>query len=176
MVAALFAGALLWSGWRSFEQSRLMTLLVGGPSLDIPWNAGKKDETVSAEIDVPRPAIYSLSLDLHFDRSNPDDRARVHKIAGDLYYDRDHVPHDTGLSIPVRISIVRLTGSADDTLLDEEATRQFLEGTTADFYIRDITGLRLERGRYRVAVKALSDTAALDGTETHFDMRITQFK
>jgi len=176
MVAALFAGVLLWIGWRSFEQSRVMTLLVGGPSLDIPWDAGKKDSEVSAEIDVPRPAYYSLSLDLHFDRSNSDDRARVHKIAGDVYTDRDHVVHGTGLSIPVRVSIVRLARSTEDTLFDQEVTRQFLTGWTADFYDREITGLRLERGRYRVTVKALSDTAALDGTETHFDMYITHFK
>lgn len=175
-VALLFAGVLLWIGWRTFEQSRMMTLLVGGPRLDIPWDAGKKDQEVSAEIDVPRPAYYSLSLDLHFNRNDPVDRARVHAIAGEASYGRDGTVHDTGLSIPVRVSIVRLARSTEDTLFDQEVSRQFLTGFTADFYDREITGLRLERGRYRVTVKALSDTPALEGIETHFDMHITHFK
>jgi hypothetical protein len=174
--ALLFAGVLLWIGWRSFEQSGWMTLLVGGPRLDIPWDASRKDQEASAEIEVPRPAYYSLSLDLHFNRDDPGDRARVHAIAGDVSYGRDGTVRDTGLSIPVRVSIVRLARSTEDPLFDHEVSGQFLTGWTADFYEREITGLRLERGRYRVTVKALSDTPALEGTETHFDMHITHFK
>jgi hypothetical protein len=141
--------------------------------IDVPFEAGRKGAVVEAALNVTTTTErrYTFYLDLLYRPKDWQDMGRVRTLAGTGAY-RDGRQIDTGLAIPVRLSVDRVDGGGPRSILDGVFTRHDLEGFSADRFFKVITRIRLEPGRYWVRIEALDNIPELDGTPVHLDIHI----
>jgi hypothetical protein len=167
LIIAFFVEATL----KGLGQTHWMTLIDAPPSVDVPWVPGKQDQMVSVDLEVIRRTYFVLGIDLYFDSHNEESRARVQKLAGHIYTDRDGVIHDTGLSVPIHITIMQTDGSAKKSIFDSVIENQTMVGYSANAFSRKIMGLPLEPGKYQISATALADFPELSDAVAHFYVR-----
>jgi hypothetical protein len=165
---AVVLAIILYGLSRMLSNPHLMTLILGAPSIDSVWAADKRGQEVSVKLDVPREIYFSIGVKMYVDASNPESRERVRKIAGNMYYDREGVIHDTGVSFPVQVVIKKLDHRNSEIILDKMYDRQILQGSNSVFYTREILAIPLSEGRYIISATSLEDTVALKGIDAHF--------
>jgi hypothetical protein len=161
--------------------------------VDVPFDAGHKGSAVEAEFSVATTRTYTFYLNLHFREGDQDrvpagkavltqqelkllkrdrqNKERVRKLAGTGAY-RDGRQIDTGLAIPVRLRIERIGNNDASSIFDRMFTNHDLEGTTADYFSKRITRIRLEPGRYRARVEALENIPELEDISVHFNLLV----
>jgi hypothetical protein len=161
--------------------------------VDVPFEAGNKDSAVEAEFSVATTRTYTFYLNLYFREGDQDrvlagkavltqqelkslerdrlKRERVRKLAGTGAY-RDGRQIDTGLAIPVRLRIERIGDNDASSIFDRMFTNHDLEGTTADYFSKLITRVRLEPGRYRARMEALENIPELEDISVHFNVLV----
>jgi hypothetical protein len=161
--------------------------------VDAPFEAGNKGSVVEAEFSVATRKTYTFYLNLYFREGDQDrvpagkavltqqelkslkrdrqNQERVRKLAGTGAY-RDGRQVDIGLAIPVRLRIERIGNNDASSIFDRMFTNHDLEGTTADYFSKLITRVRLEPGRYRARVEALENVPELEDISVHFNLLV----
>lgn len=114
-------------------------------------------------------AYYGFYLDLHFAANDPQDRARIFALAGNGETRSGHRVNN-GLPIPVKLTVRHADKDAGPPLFDAIVPEQELEGYSATYFAKSITGLSLPPGLYSVRVDALQDIPDLGSVEVHFDV------
>ncbi len=165
---------LLAAGWLlvSLYNSRLMTLIVGGPRLDLPFSAGRKGAYVEAQFHVPRDSYFAFTLDFYFKPGDEQDRSKIQKMAGSGGRRPDGRTIDDGISIPVKLTISQSTSEGETTLVQKEIDDEPLEGYTAAYFVKTVYGMFLKKGDYRVRIESLKDVTELTDVPVNFDVRI----
>lgn len=170
----MIGAAILFAvGWLSVSvyNSHFMTLIVGGPRVDLPFAAGRKGEAVEARFHVPRDEYFAFTLDLYFKPGDQQDRSKIQKMAGSGARHPDGRTVDDGISIPVKLTISRSTSEGETTLVQKEITDEPLESYGAAFS-KTVYGTVLQKGDYRVRIEALEDVPELTDVPVNFDVRI----
>ena len=161
--------------------------------VDVPFEAGNKGSAVEAEFSVATTRTYTFYLNLYFREGDQErvpagkavltqqelkwlerdrlKRERVRKLAGTGAY-RDGQQIDTGLAIPVRLRIERIGNNDASFIFDRMFTNHDLEGTTADYFSKLITRVRLEPSRYRARMEALENIPELEDILVHFNVLV----
>ncbi|WP_156629566.1 DUF5625 family protein [Methylobacterium sp. Leaf85] len=148
-------------------------------SKEVPFQAGIKSSQAEFILDVWNKARHSFYINLYFNagsRDDPDrnkDRDRVRKIAGHGGYNiitKRRI--DNGLTIPVRLTIVRLNGKDDELILDKVYDDPIGDGFTERYYAKLIVRYSLEPGIYKARIEALKDLPSLQTVPVQFDVHV----
>ena len=146
--------------------------------VDLPFHAGVKGSVVETQLHASTTKNYTFYLDLHFREGDQQDRERVRKLAGTGAYDRSGPGArqiDTGLRIPVHLSVGRVGAVTQWSILDADFASHDLEGFTAGYYSKIIAGARLEPGDYRVRLEALQNIPELSDIPVSFNIHVRPF-
>ncbi len=152
------------------DNSHLMTLIVGAPWIDVPFAAGQKGAVVEQNFHVPRDEYFAFTLDLYFKPGDPQDRAKIAKLAGYGGRDRNGNAIDTGIPIPVKLTVFRQTDDVKSIVLQEEADSEETEGWGAAFYKRVSAGT-LRKGDYTIRIESLAEVPELTDVPVRFGVR-----
>jgi hypothetical protein len=147
--------------------------------VDLPFPAGVKGSILDMQIRVVRTESYTFALELYFREKDAEDRDRVKKLAGTGQYDTsrpDPRQINTGLPIPVRLSVTPVDAEARWSGLDRVFVNHDLEGFTASFYEKIIVRAGLDPGTYRIRIEALQNLAELNDVPVHFEIHVSPRK
>jgi hypothetical protein len=153
-----------------------MGIVFPSTNLNLPFQAGVKGAVLDTQFRVRTTEGYNFNLDLHFRENNAQDRERVRELAGTGQYNRAGRQINTGLPIPVRLRVSRIGDGVESVVLDGAFTDHDLEGFSASYYAKIITGARLEPGTYRVRIEALQDIPELNDVLVQLDIHTSRRK
>lgn len=176
LVGALLPGCSAFVAAGNVTAAMIKTELYPPAYVNLPFQAGVKGTVLETQFRVLTTASYTFYLKLYFRATDEQDRTRIENLAGDGSRDRNGRSVNTGLPIPVRLSVGRFSdGSGEWSVLSEVFTNHDLGDYNTTYYSKIIDGLRLDPGVYKMRIEALQDIAELNGVQVHFDMHTQHF-
>jgi hypothetical protein len=149
-----------------------MTYIFGTPSFDSPFRADKKEEIISANLKISRKLLFQFYFDFYFLPNNQEDRTRIQKLAGDFGSLQDGKRINSGISIPINLTITRIIHDNESVIYSNNIYQEPMYGFTSRFFSKLIFSVPLEGGMYKIYVKTLQETPELSNVSVHFDIHV----
>jgi len=136
----------------------------------MPFAAQVKGAILELDVRVREKRRYSFALQLGFSSSDNSARQRIALLAGSGARRADGTPVDTGLPIPLELSIQLLRSQVETPVYKKRVSEFELKAYGASYYSKEIDRVWLEPGDYHIRVEALQDIAELQGTPVKLEI------
>lgn len=133
------------------------------PPIVLPFAVQKAGNKVETEMRIVEHREYIFSLRFSYKKSDQTDRARVKKLVGDDYQDKNGNP---GIPTPLKLKISAIEPTGERIIVDKEVLELRLRSWGGEFFDKHIDYIKLLPGNYRVSVESLQDAPELVGIPT----------
>ena len=143
------------------------------PPVSFPFAIAQKGAKVDTIIRIPKAGGYYFTIEFIFKENDPLDRERLMKLAGDSGYKDGHLiedPEAPGIPLLLKLRVVELKESGEKLVFEKITSQHPRAAYGMTGVDKEIAVIPLNKGRYRVSLESLRDTAELQNTNTEFSV------
>lgn len=130
----------------------------------VPFSAQVKGTVLELDVRLREERGYLFLLQLGFTRGDESSRRRVARLAGTGARNADGGLVDTGLAIPLEMTIHRLQVPNATPVYRRQIANFALYSHSDTYYAKLVDRVPLAPGQYRIRIEALQDIPELQGT------------
>ena len=164
--------AITTARWLSIFMLAFLPWLTACAKSNFPFEVQKAGNKVEIEYRVVKHEFYYFNLRLMYKEGDQEDRARVRKLAGSYEKDKNGKLIEPGIPIVLRFKINVIDSAGERPMLEQEIPVLGLTSWGGDSFSKQIAGVPLKPGRYRISVESLRDVPELVGTPVIFSIGI----
>lgn len=135
------------------------------PPIVLPFAVQKAGNKLETEIKVAEHRAYLFHLRFLFNENDERDRARVRKLVGGAGIDKYGNLVEPGIPVALRIRINLIDATGEKLILEKEFFELKLSAHADSYFSKQIIGLPLLPGHYRISIESLMDVPELLGTD-----------